>query len=989
MSNTTPFTHIHREDLEVLAGRRGEAGLRAVRLHELDGLIGGGNNSVVSRLSQTTALIGNPADPAAGSVLASLATVTTAAEQAAENANQAQQDADQVSQDLTNTAQQLTNAIAQIETRIGGDFSHVNGVVPGYGVIFDDLAKLHGAPAGSALTGTPELGFDDTTTVTDQGAVRSSSGATNGDLVFPIPVTTTGALEGLQARVSILVKATTLTPATHIAFAYSAAGFGDSGILTAPVTNAWTWIDFFYGVPALSGNVDHHIGLWAGQASGSGTSFKIAAVSVQLASHALDMPDVEDLRASIREMSALDGTANTAFATMLNQLSVNANGQVAGIENFGSAMADIHGKTQSAYLLRAKAGGQAAEFEMVAWDDVDGSDAGSVIRLKADEIIATGSLSADRLVTGATANLLNDPVFAQGHAGWELDAGESSGAAHAETSIGLRLPGDSYAGASYVTFMMHQAGVETVGESVLYVGRPSGSRMNVPCQPGDWLDFSAYCYSLRCEFKADLLFLRTDGTVVSTNVVAARGTATDGGTANPDLWARIWGNAQAPAEAAFATVRLTKYGTTSGADSFLFIHKPMVSPTHEDATGPALWTPGGATLINGGNILADSIGREQLRVNSIYAEHLNSNEVKADHIEIDGTLDMDADESAIRMDKLGVSDFVNDGVYMGRHDDGSGIPAFGFNIGRSDADKEEYIRLTKQDGLVIKNANYLIGAGRVGSHSYTSTSGTHELSLAGVNTFSAQMVGGGGGGHGGSNAYETGGGNGSSGSASIIRLFDGSTLIRTWTRSGGAGATGYSSNRNGNTSSMSPYGNGGNGGVRGVTTVEEWRPGGDGGDTIAVTYYGVHGDGGRASSMSTITSYDVSGLTDPRLVITVGARGSGGSAGGHGATSGSVGNHGIVRVQTSADTFVDAAPVALRITATGSFHVSSGGGSFPDIAPNRGLWLIQRGPTSWVVSTGSGGISVHDDNTTFIANARPTWSSASSSKTVYYKFWAM
>ncbi len=75
----------------------------------------------------------------------------------------------------------------------------------------------------------------------------------------------------------------------------------------------------------------------------------------------------------------------------------------------GSVMADIAGNATAAYTLRAVAGGNAADFELVAWDNVTGG--GSAIKMNAEHILLDGTVSMDHLnaasVSAAGLNLFD------------------------------------------------------------------------------------------------------------------------------------------------------------------------------------------------------------------------------------------------------------------------------------------------------------------------------------------------------------------------------------------------------------------------------------------------------------------------------------------------------------------------------------------------------------------------------------------------------
>lgn len=141
--------------------------------------------------------------------------------------------------------------------------------------------------------------------------------------------------------------------------------------------------------------------------------------------------------------------------------------------------------------------------------------------------------------------------------------------------------------------------------------------------------------------------------------------------------------------------------------------------------------------------------------------------------------------------------------------------------------------------------------------------GTVELD-AGASKLSFEIVGGGGG----------GGAAASAGGATTVTLKDGSAVVRQWTAQGGAASAAASEivyQPSGEVSALSPRGDGGRG-VRGYKE-KDLPP--------------VSGEaGGSAGEYLSVKDFDISGLSDPSLEVSVGAGGSGnGSAGRAGGIS--------------------------------------------------------------------------------------------------------
>lgn len=371
--------------------------------------------------------------------------------------------------------------------------------------------------------------------------------------------------------------------------------------------------------------------------------------------------------------------------------------------------------------------------------------------------------------------------------------------------------------------------------------------------------------------------------------------------------------------------------------------------------------------------------------------------VRATYMTVDEYLDIDALDAGFRMGKTSAADGANDGIYMGRHDDGAGGTSFGFYAGRQAGGDEQSILMTKEDGLVIRNAKYMIGGGTLSETSYTAS---QTVSLAGKTTMTLQMVGGGGGGAGGEKEGGTNTAtNGQAGGNTVVKLKDGTTTIATWTATGGAGGVGFGA-KAGQKSTLTTKGDGGNGGAGG-----SWKSGTQDspGYWIYTTGKAADGKGGSKGQFKQVIDYDISGLSDPKLEITIGQGGAGGSGDTSGSSfsgpdaynnnggNGAAGSGGQVIVQTSAVVPVEAGAVAIK-PVVGNFTTTTGAGSFPSISPGRGLWLLSTSPSTWKVTFSSNGghWNLGTGNVrAIVADMTPTWSEASSATTVYYRFYPM
>lgn len=257
---------------------------------------------------------------------------------------------------------------------------------------------------------------------------------------------------------------------------------------------------------------------------------------------------------------------------------------------------------------------------------------------------------------------------------------------------------------------------------------------------------------------------------------------------------------------------------------------------------------------------------------------------------------------------------------------------------------------------------------------------------AGSKLLSLELLGGGGGGR----AY--GGASGTAGGDTVVQLYDGATFTGlSWTSVGGAAST-YSGGRGQSTAL-------GVGGTPGSYTSYHGSPqsftaGGN------ATGYGAGGGGftlgGAAADVVPVSGVDISALSSPRLVITIGTAGVGGGGGGQ---RGGNGAPGLVRYAVGNTVPVRASVIPRAPTAWGTFTKAAnatGNTHFPDLGP--GLWLISADGNSNLeigyveVSPGvTTAYLYYGSSAMFVASQRPNIVSGGSatSRTIRYQFWAM
>lgn len=329
--------------------------------------------------------------------------------------------------------------------------------------------------------------------------------------------------------------------------------------------------------------------------------------------------------------------------------------------------------------------------------------------------------------------------------------------------------------------------------------------------------------------------------------------------------------------------------------------------------------------MNAGELLVDgTIKTNHLAADSVQASNIAADAVTARSMKISENFEV-LKNGSFSYGKNGAGDLNNDGIYMGRDTAQNGTTGFGFMAGRTANSRQEYISCTKDGGLIIKNAKFLIGTG---TSNNSTTTYSRTVNLTNGKSVSFTAVGGGGGG--GYKQYSSG--SASNGGTTTVVLKNGSTTIKTWTVSGGAagirGGSYTATGQDGEVSSMTPYGNGGKGqnGQQRSSDDDEHRGGG----------------GGSAGSIISVNNYDISTYSDPKLVITIGSGGSGYINGTSGAVSSSY----------VTDAELAAGPISTYPSITGTLS-HPGGNAWRDLPltnPRGGIWVIAPVPANTIIN---------------------------------------
>ena len=399
------------------------------------------------------------------------------------------------------------------------------------------------------------------------------------------------------------------------------------------------------------------------------------------------------------------------------------------------------------------------------------------------------------------------------------------------------------------------------------------------------------------------------------------------------------------------------------------------------------------TAAEGGSYSLAKLSADQILLEgSVSADYIQSGKMNARFLEVTELLSLDTENAGFALGKRSILDEA-DGVYMG----GTGESGFGLAASRTVGSIRQSLALDPVSGFVLRNARHRVTGATLPQTVTVTTSQTITLPV-GTRSLSLILLGGGGGGASGS--WSSDGiskGVGGDGGPTIVQLYDGETLINTYTASGGLGGSESMSGDYGGKGESSNYGTGGKGATPSANAKagSGYGAGGGGGCGYAK---GRGGAGGRAGK-NLNRQLDISSLSNPKLIISIGNGGAGGVPKGTSLTNvrGAAGSSGQVKYTYSMDAEIIADVVPLQPTAVGSFDKESGATGtavFPDLGP--GLWVLDAANSTLVIGTieiDNQGTLIHANsalNVTFFASKRPNVvKGVGTARTIRYAFYSM
>ncbi|WP_415183528.1 phage tail protein [Phaeovulum sp.] len=769
-------------------------------------------------------------------------------------------------------------------------------------------------------------------------------------------------------------------------------------------------------IDALSGQVTDIVGLNISPSSALATSLTQLQASVTTAKATADgkgkvffqtsAPATDD-RLPQNLWIDTTGGANTpkrwngtAWTAVSDKAATDAKNSVtslaATVTAQGSAIADLETGASAGYLIKAQAGGAVSLIDLIAADG-SGAAPSSIVRIKADDILLDGSVSAQKLTIHDNSAVFSE-VFDSAIAldGWEGVNG-SSGEVAIVTSANAKQGGK-----------VLRAGNNAGNDQVWYVSKtliPFDAdrtyRMRVGVHQVSGADNKIY---------AGYVGVAADGVTLVNNSGA--------NSHSQQHYHCINGQILTVGEYLLLEGYTQGHGEVSGTNNAgsleepAKVHpnvrylRPLVIVNYSNKAGVCeidfvkVDTVSDATLIADGaittsKIVAGAITGQHVEAGSLDASVIGAGKIDAAFLNVNELLTIDAANAGFSMGKVGATDQSVPGIYLGTTPGAAGNN-FGFLAGTSFSGKDQYVQITQETGLRIQNArHYVSAAPPTEDIDVTATPGSRIVLPVGTARLSLKLLGGGGGG----GTKENVGGNGGQ---TLVRLFDGNTYTGvSWSSAGAVGgAKNTATSTNGANSAL------GTGGGRGYGEQYELHEspmfrivapksatgyGAGGGGSASGTQYAMsYGYGGQAAGIVYVTEYDLLSITNPQLEITIGGKGIGGASAGD---KGGDGSPGIVKYAATAFVATLADVVPLSPQAVGTL---SNKGPFPDLG--SGLWLLTCAGTEQNVAlgtmktdnSGTNHSYTYGSTITFFSEITPVIvTNGNAARTLNYKFYSM
>lgn len=232
-------------------------------------------------------------------------------------------------------------------------------------------------------------------------------------------------------------------------------------------------------------------------------------------------------------------------------------------------------------------------------------------------MLKAGSVTADALSVGSSANMLTDPGFEADAYGWTFSSPVAT------TSAGYGNPGTS-------SWYLANTSNKTLYVSHGVGGSPDANAttltQDIAIEASRTYMASAYIGAHRCAAGVWIDYFDAVGNVLE-------GQNTLGDPINNELatggsflanYKRVWWRSRAPANAVRARFTLLKRGTKAGqTDSYMFAVRPYFGEVLPNQTDVPPWDAAGATIIGPGSIKTGTLSAISADLGSVTAGSLN------------------------------------------------------------------------------------------------------------------------------------------------------------------------------------------------------------------------------------------------------------------------------------------------------------------------------------------------------------------------------
>ncbi|WP_440162967.1 TipJ family phage tail tip protein [Actinobacillus pleuropneumoniae] len=444
-------------------------------------------------------------------------------------------------------------------------------------------------------------------------------------------------------------------------------------IITAPVATAFNGrIAYVWNIPKEIRTVRYAVILV--QNINSSHEIVIANPKLELGNVATDWtPAPEDADSAINAVSSkVDSvqqtltTANQALGSRIDTVTASVNDAKSQVSQVSKAVSDVSGKLSATHTLKTQVinGGRTAIAGIALGAESDGVTTESSVIVMADkfgivanasdskvkpvfsvangqvgirgDLVVAGSVTRDKLSSGAGGNLLYNPQI--GQHGWR-QAGDRSGAQiealnithHIRAGNGDYHPNVADETWSVLAISGSHADINALADNAKN-NWVDNIRCLVPVTPGKWYMFSAYIGGFHCGTQVLIEKYSADGNnylgvIDSTPIIGQNdavifsGDLFEAGDTSHFLHGvglnakRAFIKFRAPDTGKILIVhRLNRFAKNQGYQD-AYLCRPMLEECSEYTSEPSAWQNAGVSVVHGGSIIANTIRGDHIMAN--------------------------------------------------------------------------------------------------------------------------------------------------------------------------------------------------------------------------------------------------------------------------------------------------------------------------------------------------------------------------------------